>query len=176
MVKEKKEEAEDVESEEKVEAEVSEEPVEDVEELKTEETGKEEAEEEAPEEAAEVAEEEKEKPAEEKEAEKPKEKKAEEDIVEEKFYTVPLGKAWIMPPRKRAPRAVRMLKAFITKHMKLESRKETEEEEEESRLIISNEVNLRIWNRGIEKPPRKIRVRAAKDKEGTVTVYLAEGE
>ena len=168
MVKEKKEEAEDVESEEKVEAEVSEEPVEDVEELKTEEAAKEEA--------AEVTEEEKEKPAEEKEAEKPKEKKAEEDIVEEKFYTVPLGKAWIMPPRKRAPRAVRMLKAFITKHMKLESRKESEEEEEESRLIISNEVNLRIWNRGIEKPPRKIRVRAAKDKEGTVTVYLAEGE
>jgi ribosomal protein L31E len=61
--------------------------------------------------------------------------------------------------------------------MKLESRKKTEEEEEEvSRLIISNEVNLRMWSRGIEKPPRKIRVRAAKDKEGNVTVYLAEGD
>jgi ribosomal protein L31E len=33
-----------------------------------------------------------------------------------------------------------------------------------------------MWARGIEKPPRKIRVRAAKDKEGNVTVYLAEGD
>jgi large subunit ribosomal protein L31e len=176
MVNEKKEEAEDVEAEEKTE-EVSEEPIEDVEELKTEEAEREQTEEEMPEETAEVTEEEQKEPTEEEEVEKPKGKKTEEeDIVEEKFYTVPLGKAWITPPRKRAPRAIRMLKAFITKHMKLESRKETEEEEEESRLVISNEVNLRIWNRGIEKPPRKIRVRAAKDKEGTVTVYLAEGE
>ncbi len=99
----------------------------------------------------------------------------EEEIVEEKIYTVPLGKAWIMPPRKRAPRAIHILKDFVIKHMKLEKRKETEEEEEETnRLIISNEVNLALWKKGIEKPPRKIRIRAAKDKEGDVTVYLAE--
>jgi large subunit ribosomal protein L31e len=42
--------------------------------------------------------------------------------------------------------------------------------------VISQEVNERIWGRGIEKPPKKIRVRAAKDKDGNVTVYLAEGE
>ena len=46
--------------------------------------------------------------------------------------------------------------------------------EEPKKLAISNEVNERVWKRGIEKPPRKIRVRAAKDKEGNVTVYLAE--
>ena len=112
------------------------------------------------------------------EEEKPEKRKEEEEIVEERVYTVPLGKALIMPANKRAPRAVRILKAFISKHMKLEARKETEgeEEEEPGRLIISNEVNLRIWTRGIGKPPRKIRVRAAKDKEGNVTVYLAEGD
>jgi large subunit ribosomal protein L31e len=83
-----------------------------------------------------------------------------------------------MPANKRAPRAMRMLRSFITKHMKLEARKETEgeEEEEPARLVIDNEVNLKVWSRGIEKPPRKIRVRAAKDKEGNVTVYLAEGD
>jgi ribosomal protein L31E len=37
-------------------------------------------------------------------------------------------------------------------------------------------VNERVWMRGIEKPPRKIRIRVAKDKEGNVTVYLAEGD
>jgi large subunit ribosomal protein L31e len=107
-----------------------------------------------------------------------KEEKPEEEIVEERIYTVPLGKAWIMPPHKRTPRAMRMLRIFLTKHMKLEAKKEgeTEEESEPGQLIISNEVNERMWTRGVEKPPRKIRVRAAKDKEGNVTVYLAEGD
>ncbi|MDH5481875.1 MAG: 50S ribosomal protein L31e [Candidatus Bathyarchaeota archaeon] len=107
-----------------------------------------------------------------------REEKTEEEIVEERIYTIPLGKVWIRPPNKRAPRAMRMIKSFITKHMKLEVRREREEEEmeEPKRLIISNEVNMRVWSRGIEKPPRKIRVRAAKDKEGNVTVYLAEGD
>jgi len=179
MVKEEKE-LKDKEVTEETETEVSEEQLETVEEPKAEEAEKEGTKEEAREEkpeAVEGAEEKKEELAEEKKVKKPKEEKAaeEEEIVEERFYTVPLGKAWITPPRRRAPRAMRMLKSFITKHMKLESRKETEEEEV-SRLIISNEVNLRMWSRGIEKPPRKIRVRAAKDKEGNVTVYLAEGD
>jgi len=103
----------------------------------------------------------------------------EEEIVEERTYTVPLSKAWIMPPRKRAPRAMRILKAFVTKHMKLEKGAESAEEgeeEEPKRLVISNEVNEKIWSRSIEKPPRKLRVRVAKDKEGNITVYLAEGD
>jgi len=106
-----------------------------------------------------------------------KEEKAEEEeeIVEERTYTIPLGKAWITPPKRRTPRAMRMVRAFINKHMKLEARKEGEEEEEEpAQLVISREVNEKVWERGIEKPPRKIRVRAAKDKDGNVTVYLAE--
>lgn len=127
---------------------------------------------------AEAKEEEVSAPVEEEEVKPPVEKeKPEEEIVEERIYTVPLGKAWIEPPNKRTSRAVRMLRRFMIKHMKMEARKEEETEEEEpKRLIISNEVNERMWKRGIEKPPRKIRVRAAKDKEGNVTVYLAEGD
>jgi large subunit ribosomal protein L31e len=103
----------------------------------------------------------------------------EEEFVEERIYTIPLSKAWIVPPNKRAPKAMRIIKAFVTKHMKLEARREEvyEEGEEEPReLIIDNEVNERIWRRGIEKPPRRVRIRAAKDKEGNVTVFLAEGD
>ena len=137
---------------------------------------------ETPEEIAKEAEEEELPAVEEKEETKPAKEKPkkeeEEEIVEERIYTVPLSKAWIMPPHKRTARAVRILRAFITKNMKLEAKKEgeTEEEQEPSRLIISNEVNERMWTRGVEKPPRKIRIRAAKDKEGNVTVYLAEGD
>jgi large subunit ribosomal protein L31e len=106
---------------------------------------------------------------------KPKKKGKEEDIVEERIYTIPLQKALVRPPKKRAPRAMQLLKIFITKHMKLAvTVSEDEEEEELPQLIVSQEVNEKIWGRGIEKPPRKIRVRAAKDKDGNVTVYLAE--
>lgn len=118
-----------------------------------------------------------EQPAEEEEAKPRKKKKKEEEIVEERTYTIPLQKALVRPPKKRAPRAIQMIKAFITKHMKLEVKVSEEEEEEElPQLIISQEVNEKIWSRGIEKPPRKIRVRAAKDKDGNVTVYLAEAQ
>jgi len=106
---------------------------------------------------------------------KPKKKKEAEEVVEEKTYTIPLGKALIMPPRKRSPRAMRMIRAYVMKHMKIPSRAE-EEDEAPPALTITNEVNERVWGRGIEKPPRKIRVRAAKDREGNVTVHLAEGE
>jgi large subunit ribosomal protein L31e len=119
-------------------------------------------------------------PAEEEEEAKPsrrKKKEEEEEFVEERIYTIPLGKALVRPPKKRAPRAMQMIRAFITKHMKLEMRVEAEEEKGElPKLVISNDVNEKVWGRGIEKPPRKIRVRAAKDKEGNVTLYLAEGE
>jgi len=111
------------------------------------------------------------------EAKVTKKKKSEEEIVEERTYTVPLSRALVRPPKKRAPRAMQLLKVFITKHMKLEMKVSEEEEEEElPQLIISQEVNEKIWDKGIEKPPRKIRVRAAKDKDGNVTVYLAEAQ
>jgi len=127
-------------------------------------------------EEAEEAEEEEEIPEveEKREVEKEKKKELEEEIVEEKFYTIPLRKAWISQRKKRAPRAIRIIRGFVEKHMKIRS--EAVGEEEAEFLVISNEVNEKVWSRGIEKPPRKIRVRAVKDKEGVITVHLAEGD
>jgi large subunit ribosomal protein L31e len=106
---------------------------------------------------------------------KPKRKKKEEEIVEERFYTIPLSRALVRPPKKRAPRAMQLIKIFVTKHMKLQIKVTEEEEEEElPLLIVSKEINEKIWARGIEKPPRKIKTRVTKDKDGNVTVYLAE--
>jgi large subunit ribosomal protein L31e len=106
---------------------------------------------------------------------KPKKKKKDEEIVEERFYTIPLSRALVRPPKKRAPRAMQLIKIFVTKHMKLTMKVSEEEEEEElPQLIISKEVNEKVWDRGIEKPPRKIKTRVTKDKDGNVTVYLAE--
>jgi len=139
--------------------------LEETEEIAEEEVAEEEVSEKPIEEAAEEAIEEEEKP------EKIEKKEVEEEIVEERVYTIPLSRAWISPPKKRAPRAIRIIKSFITKHMKIKT-EATEEEAE--RLVVSNEVNEKIWSCGIKNPPRNIRVRAVKDKEGTVTLHLAE--
>ena len=156
------EDAEEVEEEEE-EAEGTEEAVE-----------KEEVPEEEIEETEEAAEEEEIPEVEEKREVEKKKKELEEEIVEEKFYTIPLRRAWISQRKKRAPRAMRIIRSFVEKHMKI--RTEVEGEEEAEFLVISNEVNEKVWSRGIEKPPRKIRVRAVKDKEGVITVHLAEGD
>jgi len=88
----------------------------------------------------------------------------EEEIIDERIYTVPLRKAyWTGSRLKRANRSVRILKEFVERHMKPEE------------LLIQPEVNEEIWARGIQKPPRRLRIRATKNADNLVRVYLAEG-
>lgn len=86
------------------------------------------------------------------------------DFVEERLYTIPLRRAWIAPVKRRVPRAIRIVREFLQRHMKYED------------LVIGNDVNELLWRRGIEKPPRRIRVRAVKNADNIVTVHLPEGE
>jgi len=98
------------------------------------------------------------------ETEEPSEGEEEIEVVEEKVYTIPLRHAWVVTPRgKRAPRAVRDVRDYVARHMKSDE------------VAISNEINSQIWGRSINKPPRKVTVRAVKDKEGKVIVYPAKG-
>lgn len=165
-------EKEELKTEESEQTESTEEPVEKIKEA----TETLEAEEKVAEALEDEAEIEEELPPAEEKVKRPSREEIKEEIVEERIYTIPLGKAWIAPPNKRAPRAIRIIKDFVKRHMKLEAQVEGIEEEEPKRLIINNKVNERVWKRSIQKPPRKIRVRAAKDKEGNITVYLAEGD
>ncbi len=82
--------------------------------------------------------------------------------VEERIYTVPLGKAWVVPKYRRAEKAITILRQFTLRHMKPEE------------VVIDPSVNEAIWARGIRNPPRKIRVKLSKDDDGIVTVTLAE--
>jgi len=85
----------------------------------------------------------------------------EEEEKESRIYTVPLKKAYYVPRYKRAKKAVKILREFIRRHMKAE------------RVIISQRLNEKIWSRGIEKPPRRVKVKAVKSEEGVVEVDLA---
>jgi len=98
----------------------------------------------------------------EEEAEAPAEEEEELEIVEEKFYNLNLRKIWSSPREKRTPRAVRFLRDYVSRHMKTDE------------VAISEEANSMLWKRGISKPPRKIRVRAVKDKDGRVIVFPGE--
>ncbi len=102
------------------------------------------------------------KPEEEEEA--APEEEQELEIVEEKFYSLNLRKIWSSPREKRTPRAVRFLRDYVARHMKSDE------------VAISEEANSMLWQRGISKPPRKIRVRAVKDKDGRVIVFPGEGK
>jgi len=92
------------------------------------------------------------------------EEEEEEEIIDERIYTVPLRKAyWTGSRLRRANRSVRILREFVERHMKPEE------------LLIQPEVNEKIWTRGITKPPRRVRIRATKNADNLVRVYLAEG-
>ena len=97
-------------------------------------------------------------------AEETPEGEEEIEVVEEKVYTIPLRHVWVVTPRgRRAPRAVRDVRDYVARHMKSDE------------VAVSNEINSEIWGRSINKPPRKITVRAVKDKEGKVIIYPAKG-
>jgi len=84
-----------------------------------------------------------------------------EDIEEERIYTVPLRKVKYIPKKRRAEKAVKILREFIAKHMKSEE------------VIINPLVNEEIWSRGIEKPPARLKVKAVRTRDGPVIVFLA---
>jgi len=83
----------------------------------------------------------------------------------ERIYTIPLRDVKRVPRTKRSPKAMRYIREFIQKHMKTED------------VIIDQAVNEKIWERGIQKIPSKIKVKATlveEDDERYVEAVLAE--
>lgn len=66
----------------------------------------------------------------------------------ERVYTIPLRNVKSIKRTIRAPRAIREVKYFLMKHMKVED------------VVIDSSINEKIWERGIQKIPSKIKVKA----------------
>lgn len=81
-------------------------------------------------------------------------------MTTERVYTIPLRDVKNVPRSIRAPKAIRSVKEFLQKHMKSEE------------IIIDASINEKIWERGIQKIPSKIKVKAVKDDEGVVEATL----
>ena len=96
------------------------------------------------------------------------EKQKEPKKILEREYIVPLRRQWLKVAEfKRANRAVKELKRFLAKHMKVYDR-------DLRKIKIDNDLNNEMRFRGMRKPPAKIRVFAKKFDDGIVRVSLVD--
>jgi large subunit ribosomal protein L31e len=85
----------------------------------------------------------------------------------EREYTIPLRKAWIKVPfYERTGKAIKEIKIFLAKHMKVEDR-------DVKKVKIDIYSNNELWYKGRANPPSKVTVKAVKE-NGIVKVELAE--
>lgn len=78
-------------------------------------------------------------------------------------YNVPLRKEWLKVPRhQRAHRAMRALRKFLARHMKVEG----------EQVRIGPYLNEYIWANGMRNPPHHAAVNTEKNAEGLVLAEL----
>jgi len=81
----------------------------------------------------------------------------------ERIYTVPFGDAYAASRNVRVPKAIKILRTFATRHMKAKG----------LRVVISEALNMHLWEHSIQRPPRRVKVRLVKE-EDSVMAYLAD--
>ena len=80
----------------------------------------------------------------------------------ERVYIIPLRDVKRVPRTIRSPKAIRLVREFLVRHMKSDE------------IKIDYAVNEKIWERGIQKVPPRIKVKATKEEDGSVFVTLVE--
>ena len=83
-------------------------------------------------------------------------------MPEEKIFVIPLGEVKKVPHYKRARRASKEVREYLIKHMK------------SADVKIDPKINEKLFERGVKKPPARIRVKAVKDDDGLVNATLVE--
>ena len=86
-------------------------------------------------------------------------------MAETKEMTIPLRAAWNVPRTNRAKRAMAEVKNHVAQHMK-----KTEDED----ILIDASVYHAIWSRGMQHPPRKIRVICTREEGFPLEVKLLD--
>ena len=77
-------------------------------------------------------------------------------MAEEKIFTVPLRDVFDKARTHRAHNASKVVRQFLVRHMKSQ------------KIKIGGSINKSLWARGMQKPPRRIRIHAIKEED---TVY-----
>ncbi len=81
--------------------------------------------------------------------------------MDDRVYTIPLRDTFGSPRTKRTKKAVNVVKKYLKKHTKVDDVK------------IDSSLNEFLWERGIRKPPRRVKVKVVEEDAGVVA-YLAE--
>ena len=89
---------------------------------------------------------------------------AEEEKEIERLFTIPLRKAKHGPSSRAAPMALKSVRQYLIKHMKVENKD----------IWIDDSLNQALWSRGKHKIPSSIRIRAVKFDDGVVEASLPE--
>jgi large subunit ribosomal protein L31e len=112
-----------------------------------------------------VEKEKKDEPKVEEKVEKPKKEGPKKDVKTEtpkdegKEYVIPLReKCRVVPRYKKTNKAVRTVKEFLARHMKVRDR-------DLNKVKLDSYLNEFLWARGIKNPPHKVKVRAIKEGE-----------
>lgn len=82
-------------------------------------------------------------------------------MPEERIYVIPLGEARRATRNRRARMAAKLVREFLERHMKSKE------------IKLDQGINSKLWERGAEHPPSKIRVRAVKQDDGSVEASIA---
>ena len=83
-------------------------------------------------------------------------------MPEERIYVIPLRRAKDAPRNRRVPRAVKIVQEYLKRHMKSDQ------------IKLNEELNQKLWERGIKHVISRVRVRAVKADDGSVEAFLAE--
>jgi len=95
------------------------------------------------------------------------EKEIKKSIKVEKEYVIPLReKCRSSPSYKKTPKAVKTVKEFLVKHMKIRDR-------DLNKIKIDSYLNEQLWIKGIKKPIYKVKVKAVKEGD-LVSVYATD--
>ena len=86
-------------------------------------------------------------------------------MAETKEMTITLRAAWKVPRTNRAKRAMAEVKNHVAQHMK---------KADDEDIWIDESVNHAIWSRGMQHPPRKIRVVCTREEGFPLEVKLLE--
>jgi len=82
--------------------------------------------------------------------------------TEERIMNIPLKEAKKTPSSKRASRAMKLIREFVSNNMNVPKED----------VWIDSSTNEAIWERGMKKPPSKIKVKAIKFEDGIVEVSI----
>ncbi len=88
-------------------------------------------------------------------------RKKEKAALEERKFTVGLQKLYSFPKKRRANKAITLLKRFVFKHLRLGERD----------VLLSSKLNQQLWKKGREHVPRKLDIKVIVDK-GKANVFL----